>query len=354
MTATSALIKKTAGTSALLFGVLAAALAISGQASAFFSFIGGDLDFNGRVTQVNGSIIQIEKSGVYPLPVVVDTNSDFTGGYADINSVSVGDQVRVEAREDQGALLLESIEPVISAGYGYGTACEAFNIEGVTVSSIEDGAVYLSRAGITFYTSFDNNTVVLPGSQSIADLTVGEQITAIGQDCGQERLVGQTFIRGATTSPTDPGGGPVVGNFTCEGITGYGLHNTQFLLSHDAGGAFTPAVDLAVPAGNYDVYGVSYDDHSNHAWDTLANESWRVEGWYNGSQVYSSNATNDLPDGIDRNTTLIGGNVAISELDQIRFVHNAYVDPTYQSILPECVIFVPTNATAVVGPLANI
>ena len=123
--ATTAIYKKIAGTTALTFGILAAALAISGQASAFFSFIGSDVDFDGTVTQVNGTVVQIDGSGFYPVPVVADASTSFEGGYADLASVSVGDTVRVEAREAQGALLIESIEPIISSGYGYGTACSA-------------------------------------------------------------------------------------------------------------------------------------------------------------------------------------------------------------------------------------
>ncbi len=326
--------KKLASTVGIAVIVMALMLLLSGRARSFLTFIGNDLTFTGTVTQVNPNSFMVDKGGTYPFTIVTDAATDYQNGLTRLADVSLGEKVVVEAREHQGMLLAEEVSPVIAGGYGYGAGCEAFEGSKLWVSAIEDGSLYLSRAGITFYVQYDGNTEVMPGEQSIYDLEVGETIAVSGEDCQGEGINAHRIIR-ANAPPTEV--------TACTDLDGHIIGNSQVLLSHDEYGAFTAPQMIDVPAGVYDVYGVSFDSHSENAWDTQDNERWYVEGWYNDEIVYTSDATDDLPDGIDSNVTMIGSSVYVSDMDALRFAHAAYVDPAYHSIWPECVAFVPVE-----------
>lgn len=329
-------LKKSIGTTLLLTLILSLVLVVSGRASALFTFIGGDLTFTATVAQVDATSLTVDKGGTLPFVIVTDGTTQYSGAYASLGDVSVTDKVLIQAREHQGMLLAEEVQPVAPDTYGYGNACEAFQGSQLWVSAIEDGELWLSRANVTFMVAYDNNTQVMPGEQSVQDLTVGETIAITGEDCHGDGIVADTIMRNALP-PTDD-------QVSCEQFTGLVFDNSTVLLSHDEGGAYSPYMDVDVPAGTYNVYGVSFDNHSENAWDTLTNESWFIEAMAEDELVYTSNPTDDLPDGVDRNATMIGSEVVLEAgLDQVRFVHNAFVDPTYQSILPECVVFTPVE-----------
>lgn len=340
-------LKKSIGTSLLIAAILSLLLVFSGQANALLNFFNNDLTFTATVTQVGGSSFQVDKGGTYPFTIVSDSSTSYSGDLTGLADLEIGDNVLVASRESQGMLVANSVEPVTSDTYGYGSGCEVFQGSELWVSAIEDGILFLSRANITFEVAYDGNTEVMPGSQSVSDLTVGETIAITGSDCNADGLTADVIVRNMMPE-VDPNA------VSCSNYEGIITYNTQVLLSHDAGGAFTPLRDVTVPAGTYDVYGVSFDHHSSNAWDTHTNEAWYVEGYTSGGLSYTSMATADLPDGIDRNATMIGSGVTVaSDIDQLRFVHNAYVDATYQSILPECVVFVP-QTTPVAPPITPV
>lgn len=336
---TRADIKKTLGSTLAIGLVLSLVLVASGRASALLSFIGNDLTFSGTVTQVNPTSFEVDKGGTYPFTIVVDSGTFYESPFTSVSDLSVGESVLVEAREDQGMLVANTVAPVTSDSYGYGGGCEPFEASEVWVSAIEDGVLFLSRANITFEVTYDGNTEVLPGEeQSVEDLEVGERIAIVGDDCDSDGgIYAITIIRNGVTPPD----GSEVSS--CDAFDGYVFSNSQVLLSHDEGGAFTPYIDIDLPAGTYNVYGVSYDNHSDNSWDTLTNESWYVEGMSGEETTYVSNSTDDLPDDLDFNETQIGSEVEIDELESLRFVHSAFVDETYQSITPLCVAFVPVD-----------
>ena len=327
--------KKLAGTTLLAISIVALVLTLSGRAAALFTFLGSDLTFSATVSHVDATSLTVDKGGTLPFIVIVDGATQYSGAYSALDDVSVGDHMLIEAREDQGMLLAEEIIAITPDTYGYGNACETFEGTEFWVSAIEDGEMWLSRSNVTFMVGYDNNTQVMPGEQSIQDVQIGETIAIVGDDCHGDGIVADTIVRNVL---------PPTNEVACSDLNGLVFSNATVLLSHDEGGAVSPYQDVDIPAGVYDIYGISFDNHSENPWDTLTNEAWYLEANSNDKLVYTSEPTNDLPDDMNRNLTKIGSAVAISEdIDQIRYIHNAFVDPTYQSITPECVAFEPLS-----------
>ena len=138
---------------------------------------------------------------------------------------------------------------------------------------------------------------------------------------------------------------------------------SRTLLSHDDGGRFQSQnfASDPLPAGTYNIAGVSYDDtHADHNDPRQINEQWTVN-LYNaaGEIVYTSNVTPDVPEDTDRIDVTLGTDVQIdSDVVQIEYVH-AYgpedqtdVDPAdyiYNSVVPACVGFTDVGVTVVEG-----
>lgn len=130
------------------------------------------------------------------------------------------------------------------------------------------------------------------------------------------------------------------------GASDYVIEQPQILLSHDQGGAFIGPVAVSVPAGSYNLSTMSYEDHIGSNDPTQDNETWYFEGYnQSGDVVYTSPVTTDIPD--DENYAFDDfGVVVIPELHAIRWVHNAYPDPSYQSVFPSCIQFQEVGAQA--------
>lgn len=324
--------KKTIGTIVLVVGLLFGILYATGSVNALFTFLGSNLHFTGTVTEVGPSSFQLDKGGTYPFTIVVDGETNFNGTLSSLTDIQAGDSLRVRAREHQGTVLATSINSVQNGDYGYGGGCEAFRADELWISSIEDGVLFMSRANITFTVAYDGNTKVQPGNQSIEDLAVGDTVSVNGEDCDSSGILAKVIHKNKQ----------VLGDAKeCEADeNAIVITNTRTLLSHDEPSSRTPYVAVNVPAGTYDVYGVSFDNHSEASWDALTNERWFAEGRSSGSDAFTSDSTDDLPDDKDSNKTKIGSSVSMStDLDELRFVHAAYPDPTYQSIIPQCIIF---------------
>ncbi len=159
--------------------------------------------------------------------------------------------------------------------------------------------------------------------------------------------VATAVVTGVNTTATEAQSADAL---TCSayGANSLTVHNELNLLSHDEGGAFIGPLDIDVPAGTYTVTGVSYDEHSaKPGQEDQINETWYVEGYKDGELVYTSGTTDDLPSDLDYNSTVIGSDVAIPELDSIRFAHAAFPDPLYESVVPSCVNFSEAQVQAV-------
>ncbi len=322
--------KKLFGTTALVVAMIAALIISTGQVNALFTFINGHIQMTGTVLQVHGSSFDVDTGGSHPFQVIVDDSTDYEEGFASLDDLEVGDSIRLMAREDQGNILAQSVSPLVGGGYGYGSGCEELNLNNVYVSAIEADRMVLSRANITFDVGYGDFTDIIGGS--LEDIQVNDVITVVGSDCGDDGFEAARVILFNDA--------PIA---LCDSRSeqAFVVYNDVHLLSHDEGGAFSPVIDVDIPAGKYDVYGVSYDQHDINTWDTSVLEEWYVTGWSEGTQDYQSDATTDLPDNQNRNISQIGSAIMTDGFDQLQLVHAAFPEANYNSVLPECVIFEP-------------
>lgn len=109
-------------------------------------------------------------------------------------------------------------------------------------------------------------------------------------------------------------------------------------------GSYGP-LPISIPAKNYDVTFVSYDDHANKPSQIQLNEQWYMKLYNNSSSlVAATNAIGDLPDSEDWKTEIVNYNLNISEdIFLFSVFHSEYSNiPTTgkaNSILPVCVAF---------------
>lgn len=314
--------------------VVSGILITTGQVSALFTFINGHMKLSGTVVGVHGAGFEIDTDGTAPFLIVVDEDTKFKKPYQQLADLEIGDTVKVKAHEKQGYVLAEMVDKLHNGGYGYGQDCEQLHLKDVYISAIDDDRMLLSRAGITFDVAYDDSTMFL--GAELDELLPGDVVTVMGTDCGDEGYAANKVMLKHK---------PQIAECKERGSKYHVVHNAAYLLSHDEGGAYITINDVAVPAGEYKVYGVSYDNHADKSWDTSMHEQWYATGWHEGEQVFSSSETNDLPDGVNTNMTMIG-NLAIEEgLDQLQLIHAAYPDPGYHSIVPACVIFEPVKTS---------
>lgn len=150
---------------------------------------------------------------------------------------------------------------------------------------------------------------------------------------------------------------------------------TEALMSYATEDAVWPELQDApfaladpIPAGAYRIVAHSYDDHTGKNNPTQLDERWQfwAYGLNQSDPVFYSNYTNDLPDDIDRNQTLLHDYVYFAEpVSAFRYVHWAYSHGledlqfgkarfddltaeqkkyvTWQSVVPDCIEFEPVS-----------
>ncbi|PID31962.1 hypothetical protein CR970_03075 [Candidatus Saccharibacteria bacterium] len=325
--------KKFIGTSSLLLLAAAVLFAYSGTARALYRYIGSDLRTDGNVVSVGASSLELNTSGsTWPLTIIVDGSTSFAGGYSALSDVQPGDEVRVLANRDTGDFLASEVSKMPDpASYG-NVPCDSFVISTATFERPVNDTLYVQKDGIGVRIQINQDTQVEGGTME--DVVPGTQIIVSGYDCRADGTLTAQTIQIVQNEAL-----AMCNEFGPDSIV---VRNYSVLLAHNQESMYSPMLPAAVPAGAYDVYGVSYDNHEQSPWDQSINERWKVHGYTGDSQNYVSMATDDLPDGVDFNQTMIGSDVQILQaLDSVQLVHAAPVGSGYESVYPVCVAFVP-------------
>ncbi len=329
--------KKILGTGTLAIAVVAALFVSSGTAQALYRYVGSDFRGTGEVTQVGSSSFELTTSGsTWPFTMVVNDDTNYGGGYGSLTDIKVGDEVRVAAERTSGDFDVRSVRKIAQPDvYGNG-GCDQFVLRTGIFERPVGNFFYVNKDGLGVKIYYSNDTKVTGGR--MADVLPGTEVVVSGEDC---RSTGTLTARRIQ----------IVNNEALQACQDFGrnaivVRNYSVLLAHDAGGIQTALLPAKVPAGKYNVYGVSFDNHSAAPWDTEAHEQWRAKGYNGGgTEILSTGVTDDLPTGVDFNTTRIAHNTTLTQaLANIRLVHAVALGTDgYQSIYPVCVAFVPTN-----------
>lgn len=112
--------------------------------------------------------------------------------------------------------------------------------------------------------------------------------------------------------------------------------------------SFFGPVSVEVPAGTYDVWLTSFDDHvtEERVKPSQPREQYFLEGSQDGTVVWESSAISDLPDDRNHLTERVDRGVSIPQLDGLVFRHAAYPDDSSaNSHEPVCVFLVPVAQT---------
>ncbi|NNC91607.1 MAG: hypothetical protein HKN80_03850, partial [Acidimicrobiia bacterium] len=151
------------------------------------------------------------------------------------------------------------------------------------------------------------------------------------------------------------GGSDAAASATCPLPSAPGSHvvdiSNELMLAWDAGKSTAGPVPLALPAGSWDVYLVSYDDHSNKTHQTQLDEQWYLQGWLGASTVFTTEATPDLPETTDVKEFFVGSLTTTQAIDQVLALHAAYPSDEPHSVAPLCAGFYPSG-TSPVAPAA--
>jgi hypothetical protein len=151
------------------------------------------------------------------------------------------------------------------------------------------------------------------------------------------------------------GGDSAAATATCPLPSGPGSYvvdiSNELMWASDAGKSTAGPVSFALPAGTWDVYLVSYDDHSNKTHQTQLEEQWFLQGWLGESIVFTSPTTPDLPDTTDVKEFFVGSLTSAQAIDKVLAVHAAYPSGAPHSVAPLCAAFYPTG-TSPVAPVA--
>ncbi len=109
-------------------------------------------------------------------------------------------------------------------------------------------------------------------------------------------------------------------------------------------------VSVSVPAGSWDVYLTSYDDHSNKSHQAQTKEQWMLQGWLGDSLVFETDATPDLAEATDVEFFGVGSVTTTQPIDKVLALHAAYPDSLEpHSVAPLCAAFYPSE-TAPMAP----
>ncbi len=115
--------------------------------------------------------------------------------------------------------------------------------------------------------------------------------------------------------------------------------STELLLAWDEAASTAGPVDFSLGAGSWDVDLVSYDNHSAKTHQDQTQEQWYLEGWLGETLVFTTAATDDLPENTDIAIFPVGAVEAGTPIDSVKAVHAAYPDDEPHSVAPLCAIF---------------
>jgi hypothetical protein len=121
--------------------------------------------------------------------------------------------------------------------------------------------------------------------------------------------------------------------------------STELLLAWDAARSMAGPVDFSLPAGTWDVWAVSYDNHSDKSHQVQLQEKWYLEGRSGTSVVFTTPSTPDLPESVDQATFFLGSVGVPSAINNVKAVHTAYPADEPHSVAPLCVAFYPQGTT---------
>lgn len=117
----------------------------------------------------------------------------------------------------------------------------------------------------------------------------------------------------------------------------------------DADSAMAGPVAFSLGAGDWEIFLASYDNHSAKSDQAQLDERWYLEGWAGSSLIFTSLATDDLPEDRDMEVFFAGAVTTTEPIDAIKAVHAAFPDDGPQSVAPWCAAFFPEGATTSSG-----
>ncbi len=134
---------------------------------------------------------------------------------------------------------------------------------------------------------------------------------------------------------------------TCSvtGANSFVVEGRQMMLVSDSIGP----IAATIPAGEYTVDYVSYDNHTGHGGQNQNEETWTFTATNNNSEVYTSAPTADIPEETDIVTGSFGKVTLTDSVDAITFDHTvrSWNDSTSpESVYPVCVSFTPVDQPA--------
>lgn len=120
--------------------------------------------------------------------------------------------------------------------------------------------------------------------------------------------------------------------------------STELMLAWDADSSMAGPVAFDLAAGTWEVFLVSWDNHSAKPHQTQAEEQWYLEGWAGDTLVFTTPATGDLPEDTDFAVFGVGSITVNAAIDQVKAVHAAYPSDDPNSVAPLCATFTPTGS----------
>lgn len=102
------------------------------------------------------------------------------------------------------------------------------------------------------------------------------------------------------------------------------------------------ATNITIPAGTYNVSYQSYDGHSEHGGQGQNQEQWTFSAKVDTETIYTSTATQDIPEDVDTVTGSFGEVVLEKDANSVTFDHviRQWKDAkTPESVYPVCVTF---------------
>ena len=123
------------------------------------------------------------------------------------------------------------------------------------------------------------------------------------------------------------------------------VENNQVLFVSDSIGP----VSTTIPAGEYTIDYLSYDDHAGHGGQNQLEEQWTFTAHNNSNALYTSNPTNDIAEEVDIVSGTFGTVTFTEDIDAITFDHNiaSWTNANGpESVYPVCVSFTAVEKPA--------
>ncbi len=125
------------------------------------------------------------------------------------------------------------------------------------------------------------------------------------------------------------------------GSNSYIVNFPSTVIVSNTGTAFANEVstNTNLPAGNYDITAVTWDDHSGHGGQNQPKEQLYFQ-FYNssGTSISMTGNTNDIAENLDTATTVLGNSSIASSIARITARHTWQGrDTRYQSVYPICI-----------------